>query len=788
MFMSISLNLSTVKRDNGYGLVFSLTGRGDESQKLLKAPAPATLETWQAGDANGGRQTYSKGYDQVREATDGIRGECVITGADGAQYRVADVWRQVSSDTWQVDRRVKVESGSLATGVRSRLDFVTAFQEGAEFTDLRYFVPPILYDRNDLDEDGVEDYLETQNLMYREDRLNMLAAMAYHEKSQISMTLIRADVPEFDSLSDRKNKERVFLQKTDVGSLGFWGVPGKTFQMSLRACYPFYEGERSYALINEERPGWEVFWPAETGEILEVSYRIRVEEAAGFIKACWQAYSRMLKDLDPQPVSLPATPEDLVRYRLEALDRYYVDVDAATDPNEPAGFVVNCHPQDGKQLSDIIQYGFTGQNVLNAYNYLRYGYKVGDEEFIRKARRVIDFFVNKAHIKETGMFYNLYNADKQKMDFWWTGLLLPLAYAKPGESLEKLMGPIYYHWEDVIKELQKKQGSYLRCMSEDAHALLLAYECESQHGTCHSDWLEAAKRYGEFLLRTQESDGSWYRAYGLDGEKLTHPEIWFGTTRYEQKSSSGTPIPFLVKLYELTQDRRFLDAACKAGRFVRETLVDPVKCNGGIHDSMYVKGQLIDNEGVLYPMLGLLALYKGVGDDYYLQGAINAAWLFASWVCLWDVPLPPDSTLAKYGFRSTGMGACDTCGAGYVHPFQLIAVAELVELAEMTNDPALLDVAELIFHGCNQTVAVPGKDWGYKYTGLQEEGYLISWCWLDDPMFEDTAFGHRWKGEGNKTCFPWIPAVAVYGYWKMIDKYNTLDFAALRKELFSKQD
>lgn len=33
------------------------------------------------------------------------------------------------------------------------------------------------------------------------------------------------------------------------------------------------------------------------------------------------------------------------------------------------------------------------------------------------------------------MFYNLYNVDTKSVNFWWTGLLLPLAYAK-GEELE----------------------------------------------------------------------------------------------------------------------------------------------------------------------------------------------------------------------------------------------------------------------------------------------------------------------------------------------------------------
>jgi hypothetical protein len=170
-------------------------------------------------------------------------------------------------------------------------------------------------------------------------------------------------------------------------------------------------------------------------------------------------------------------------------------------------------------------------------------------------------------------------------------------------------------------------------MSESAYGVLLGYEFEQSQGREHPTWLQAVQRYAEFLLRVQEDDGSWYRAYDHAGKPLTEPAIWFGTTMYEQKSSSSTPIPTLLKLRQLTDDDRYLHAAIRAGHFVRDKLVDPVRFNGGIHDPIYAKGQLIDNEGILYPMLALLDLYRTVGGDYFRQGAIRAARLFASWTC-----------------------------------------------------------------------------------------------------------------------------------------------------------
>jgi hypothetical protein len=772
------LELSAEARDGGFGLLFASAG-----EPVLTVPSPAWLETWRADTGPEGIETHAKAYDRVSVGPDRVTGEAEVRVGSRAVARLVDAWTRMERDSWRVDRRLDVSGEHPPDGVRLRLELSTTFPHGAPYTDMRVFAPPATYDRNDLDDDGVDDYLWTQALSFREDRLNALSVLAFHAPSGRAISLMRATPPAFDDLPHRPNRERLFLQRTDIGSLGWRPETGKPPQLRIRATYPFDEGERSHALLLLERPGWGAFWPLDDERALRVSYIVRIETGARFIDVAWAHHARRLRELAPISVPLRAPADELLRLRAEALDRYYLESDPAADPLEPAGYVMNCHPQDGVQLADIIQYGFTGQNILNAYQMLRYGEQAGVDELMRRARRVVGFFVTHGEVGRSGLFHDLYNVPRQRMDCWWTGLLLPLAYAEPGASLEALMGPLQQRWEPEIRQLSAIRGSYLRCMSESVHALLLAYRWEADHGRPHSDWLDAARRFGEFLVRAQEPDGSWYRAYDHEGRALTSPEIWFGTTFVEQRSSSATPIPALLALAQETGDSAFLEAAVAAGTFVRTTLVEPVRFNGGIHDPIYAKGQLIDNEGILYPMLGLLALYRATGATDALAGCVDAARLFASWICLWDVPLPPGSTLAGHGFRSTGMGACDTCGAGYVHPFELLALPELIEIADLARDRALFDIAALAYGGCNQTLALTDGDWGYRSPGLQEEGYLISWWLADDPMFDETGFGHRWKGEGNKTCFPWIPAVGMACHWKLLDRFGTTDLGTIRARL-----
>lgn len=742
---------------------------------------PVFVEIWN-GLQNDSVKCIKTKYSQINKQSNIIEAKALIKNSEIGTVSVHDIY-QIDKYGIILTRKVHVNESGTWKGIRLCTEMLPLPEEKNQFEDLRYFAPPAIFDKNDLDEDGYEDYFHTKKVIFREDRFNYPMFMCYSENSHFAVRIERETLPKYDSIPERKTSEETgeleafFLQRTDIGSIGADGSNQK--ELCLKASYPFAEGDATIALYILKTIPFGAFWPLKTGESFTVSYRFSMHKHVDFHAACWYNVSHVIQTKKPEPAPFALNPEEIVKYRLDALDQYYIEKSKEEDRNEPAGYVLNCHPQKGEQLENIIQYGFTGQNILNAYHFVRYGYEHENVEYVRRGLKTADFFANVIHIKESGMFYNLYNIDNRTVSFWWTGLLLPLAYAQ-GEELEKLMGPLYEYRKNIIDTLLPLKGAYLRCMNEDVTALLRLYILEKIRDQEHLNWKDAIFNYAEFLLKTQEDDGGWYRAYDLEGKPILDPEIWFGGTIYEKKSSTGTSITFLTELYQLTGEQKYLDAAYKAGLFVIKYIIDRVRFNGGVHDSIYAKGQLIDNESILYPMFGMLSLYEATKEKIFLDNAIKAAHFYASWVCLWNVPLPPNSTLAKYGFNSIGMGACDTCGAGYVHPFQLMGVAELAQIAVYAHDKELLEAARLYWHGCNQTVELPERSWGYAKNGFQEEGYLISWWAVDDPMFSaDTGFGHRLKGEGNKTCFPWIPAVGIKGYWALLDRFKTTDFSEI---------
>lgn len=750
------------------GIVLAWSSR---SVDVLTASAPIVIETGLGilGEETDGTR-LALGYMSVEESGDGL--VCTATAsAGGGSYRISDRWCAAGADTWRLDRQVEVLT-TAPGGFRVSLELSPDLAE-SKYGDFHYFAPPAMYDLNDLNRDGLEDYLETRRLAFRDDRLTAMSLLAYSDSAKLGFALSRADHPTFDEIPERVRDQVSFAQRTDIGSIGI--APAANDRLTLSAAYPFVERDACNALYVKERKPWGAYWPAAAGEKIEVSYFVHVIEAEDMHEALWQLWKRRVADLDPQRVKLGASLDDITRLRLERTLDYFME--HSDLELHPAGFVTNCHPQDGKQISNVIQYGFTGQNVLSAFNLLRAG-ATGEDR--RKALRVIDFLVETAARNRTGLFNGLYNMDTRSFGNWWTGLLLPLAYAKPGQGLEQLMGPVYDNLKDVIEALAQMEGLYLRCAVEEYEPLLQAYRHERARGVDHPGWRDAVLRFGEFLLGAQEPDGSFRRAYTLAGEPISKPVNWFGQTEIQQKSSTATVVPLLIQLGELTGDARWMEAAVRAGRFVQIEIVDPVKHNGGIHDSIYAKPQLVDGESIMFAARALFELWKHTADAGFRIGAFRGVRLVASWMCLWDVPLPTGSTLQRFGFRSTGWAACDTPGAGYIHPMGLLAVPLLVETGLAFDEPLLIRIAELVQYANNENVSIPGKDWGYAAPGLQEEGLLVSWWFADDPMFRNTAFGGRGKGEGNKTCLPWIAAVAVQSQYELLERYGTTEIGKLR--------
>jgi len=221
---------------------------------------------------------------------------------------------------------------------------------------------------------------------------------------------------------------------------------------------------------------------------------------------------------------------------------------------------------------------------------------------------------------------------------------------------------------------------------------------------------------------------------------------------------------------------------------VLKNYIETCEICSGHPDSPYTKGTLITNEGVALALEAMLHLYEITGQRRFLDGAIKAGKIYATWIYIYDVPFPKNTTLHHYRFRSTGWGACDNCGAGYIHQYSLYNIRELLKLAELTKDELFFTLAKLIAFGQQQMLSSPANMFDFPFVGIQEEGRFTGWLLIDDPIWVDRKMGGGRKGEGNKTCFGWQYAVSIAGFHKVMDEYGTLDFNLIRKKIFDESD
>jgi hypothetical protein len=768
--MSQPLSLE-VARDSGRFLVVARRG-----EQLINLGTPVVISVL-------GHDRVRAGYEEVDEDHGSLRCWTRVESGDGTVVAVTDLFSIADDESVRLDRRVSVLQAGSGAGLQVGFEAV-AYAPGTAESDWQYYLPCTLYNRNDGDEDGVEDYLGSYSQDLRDDKNGALAALVRSPGAGAAFTIARATVPQFDTAISAQDLEaRSFVQSTDIGSLGF--SPDADGSVTLRASYPFAE-ERSFSL-DTAGSGWEAYAPLTPDLTMDLAYELRIDvDAPDLTEAIWTLFDRQRRRLGTRRPAPDVTLDESVEYRQLLSQLNYRKWSAEENSKEPAGYLVHFSPRTGDVQGSLIEFGFSGDQTLVAWAQLAYGYRTGVRLYRDRARSVIDFFVRHCQL-ENGFPQGIYDPVHDRFTYWFTGIMMPFQYAEDEEDVRRFVGrQMAEALMPIARELRNVEGNYTRTMCESFFPLLLAHELDAAHGAANEEWLEAGRRFGDFLLRTQAEDGSWFRAYDTAGEGITSPGSWFGTSYAEQKSGTIFPIPVLATLHRLTGDDRYLGAVAKAARFILDTYVEPTVYMGGLNDTTHIKSVKTDAVGAMFLMRSLLMAYEATTDEDFLRAAVKSAKILSSWVYLWDVPLPEGTLLERAGFKSTGWAGCDVIASGsYLDNEFLEFTADLVRIAELADEPALFDIAELVEYGMQYGVSTPANDHGYVAPGIQCEGILTSY-WLSVP--DETAFSgavNKVKGDDNDTCNALTNAQAAYGIYGLEEAYGTSDFDRIRQRIFA---
>lgn len=399
-------------------------------------------------------------YDEVL-----VEGESYI-----AKIQTEDLMGNVFSitDTWttkdgliQIDREVTYSEVKKETAVRLTTEFDLVDPKAKSFDDYGFIIPGALYNKNDTDHDGIDDYLATFNQDYKDDRNPSLSVTAYSKKGKRFVSLIRADIPTMDETITREQiKARHFVHNTDIGSLGLSPSMIEANGVTLRCDYPFYE--RNTFCLNVDGSEWSAYKQIAKPITFKMSYILQIDDAKDLTDACWKTTKlQMERVLNPE-VKLLFTLKEAQFYRRQMVHNSFREF--PDKKGNPAGYFIHFSPRKKYGAQNLLEYGFCGTQTLISYDMLNAYLENGDEEYRNRALRTLDYFVDNC-FDPSGLPNGIYNVDKEEYVYWWTGILFPFQYSSDRDELENYLGnQVVSSLMSIADELRKVEGNYCRSM------------------------------------------------------------------------------------------------------------------------------------------------------------------------------------------------------------------------------------------------------------------------------------------------------------------------------------
>ena len=347
--------------------------------------------------------------------------------------------------------------------------------------------------------------------------------------------------------------------------------------------------------------------------------------------------------------------------------------------------------EDGEFGPLTYQAGFIGQQIPSAYNMMLYGVMNDDLTSLQNGVNVIDFWVDDAE------FMSVVGVPR----IW------------------------YDTWSDDFRAYP----CFTRMAVDAMEGLLDAYRLAEAHGITKDSWYEAILSFGDFLVYNQNEDGSYYRCYNYDGGPFVSwdngiEEPVGNICQSLSKSSSPMPVRFLGKLYEMTGDESYKDAAIAAGEYVYNNLYLTGSYQGGTCDNP----NATDKEAGVFAMYCYDTLYTLTKDPKWLECLKQAAAFTMSTVLIFSYPVKQSSLKSAYALYSgynDGMSfiVCDANSG--VDNYIAYIYYELFRIYVYTGDTSYLKQAEFIQQNTKSIMNWDGA-LNYKYKSLVAEASSIS--------------------------------------------------------------
>ena len=657
--------------DGSWGI--AVTGAGLAS---VAQPQPLQLEIWDEAKAR--VRTLGGGYVTMTQESSGWTGTGRLT-FEGGSFEFKDRW-DFKDRTLRLGRTVQVRGNATGGFLSAAMLQVSKRQSWPE---VQWFAPGMIYggfDRIPALSIGGRSYYKpgAYTVRIREDRLPA-PVMAGRFADGATIAVLNP-LPKGDTTAADADSVRPDVLTNEQFQFGAIGAEERENGISLGYWFPGSEGEATYA--GNTYPGGQFhswrrrFHPIRNGfqQRYEVAFRFgREDNLAACCRQTWRwAWTALKPQVNVQDIAAArrCIVDMLAANVLEVDDRAGIPNSISAVSDAPA----SC---DFKTVL-----GFTGKALESAEFMLA---EAGLDntprgaELRRKAERII------------GSFLRLKVAPPEAEGFNIKSGRLAIA-----------LGDIDHHW------------MYLRSFSDDIKSLLRAYERERQGGRTHPEWLAWARQFTDWLLTQQQPAGGFPRAWRPKGAVYS-----------DSPHSSFLAIPLLVQMHRISGEKKYLEAALRAGEFCWSDGQSQGVFAGATIDNPDV----IDKESPSLSMEAYLMLYETTGQSKWLQRAQVAADIAETWNYLWNVPMPADADNGRLHWKrdvpTAGLGLI-AAGHSLVDAWGAFNVDEYAKLYRHTQDEHYLKVSRLLLHNTKGMLAMPGRTYDLRGPGWQQEHWSLA--------------------------------------------------------------
>ena len=665
-------------------------------------------------------------YDRVEEQDGTVTGESLFVTKNGSEIAVRDTW-SAGGGTLKIAREAEVRKSSADDlGFQTKISFYQAVSD--ELRDFEYFSPGQWYRDNEFAADFALGKNMDLQYYWRKETYSGLPMFAMRHKESgetVSLSRWEADAT-LPSLDRTTTENYAYVDPLiTVGSFGvskarpealtytYYGhmmaTPLPDAQcdgVSVDYIYPAVNGQqpyRNWGPVSTRQPLSNITWvhPVRDGFVQRYAVAADFDRYDSFgmmLRNTWRQVYTRLKDRLFE-VDNARLYDNMMRF-LKTVTRQFGE--AWGTP-----FVAQLPDFDPNSFSAEI--GFVGQQAGIGYQLLRWGRLQQDAEAVEKGLGILNFWAE--HTMTEAGFPRL--------------------------------------WVHLSAHQSEPQPLWVRQIGDGMEAILDAYVFEKKRGILHESWLDYCVRTAEWLAGVQNEDGSFYRSYRDDGSCCM-----------DSKASTQCVVRFLVQLYLVTKQERYLRAAVRAGEWSRVHQYEGFEYRGGPCDT----SDIMDKESGIYALFAYIALYDITGDRKWLEAACGAADYTETFTFVWDFPVYnpyPAHPFNRYHISGQSNVSVGTAGGDI---YMAACSYTYYRLYLLTGDRHYCDFAEFLNRNCKQAND-PDGSCGYRYPGLVNEGahfseqeyrsryHWLPWCTFVevDPAsrFVDT-FGYHEIGDIEK--------------------------------------